>query len=868
MKAKVSSYLHSTIALATMLALGNVAHAATYSWATTTGTWDTTTANWTGTGTTWVNGNDAVFNNTGTLSTITLSGTINATSLLVGNNGNNANYSLSGGTLNNSGTLIVQGSGGNSGNYAGNPTTTINSTVSVTGSTLIGRANFTISGGTYTTSRFTANPTSADWANLTISGGTVTAINGIDGTYGTTGTNGTGATFALNLNGGTLYTPSIKVADRELGGGNSAWLTFNGTTVKATADTTSFITLYGGNQNAYISNGGAIINTFDDVANTARNITIGVSLRNTTGQTGTLTKQGTGTLTLSGANTYSGATTISGGTLKLQNSYASSGFAISSGAVLDLNVASGSRDGASTTFSGAGTLLKTGAGTSVWGGGAATFSLGSGSLIDVQEGVLIGGSNANEVWTNNKSDLNVASGATFKTVEANVRVNKITGTGTIGTGYNGAGYANLTIGVDNGSSTFGGVIQNTDNNSSFVGNLVKAGSGKITLAGNNTYKGTTTVSGGTLEFSGNNTIGAVTANGGSVSFTGGTTAINGNLSQTMDGGHAITITNSTVTMNQLYSGANDLTSLGMAFTIGAGADVTATGGVFSQTWRGSGGMFLNGGTLRTPYLAANSSTTSFLNDRAYIHFNGTKIVATANQSNFIQLVGGVNYGNENFAKLESTTTFDTAGYGIGIGVELRGTGGLTKDGTGTLTLSGANTYTGATTVNAGKLVVNGNISTSSLTTVGGSGTLGGTGTMGNTTVNGIFAPGNSIGTLNINGSLVLSGIADFEIDPTNGIGLNRSSDLANVSGAITYGGILNLLYGGSASDFTSGMIFNLFDGTSFSGSFSTLNLPTLTGGLTWQNHLATNGTLSVVPEPNVAALLGGMGVLALLRRRR
>jgi hypothetical protein len=66
--------------------------------ATTTGTWDTSTAKWTGTGSTWFNGNDAVFANTATASSITLIGAIKATSLLCGNVGNNGNHSLAGGT--------------------------------------------------------------------------------------------------------------------------------------------------------------------------------------------------------------------------------------------------------------------------------------------------------------------------------------------------------------------------------------------------------------------------------------------------------------------------------------------------------------------------------------------------------------------------------------------------------------------------------------------------------------------------------------------------------------------------------------------------------------------------------------------------
>ena len=195
------------------------ANAATYQWAAGSATWNSSSPNWTGAGAAWIDGNDAVFNNTSG-ATVTLSGTRSATSVTLGDAMANRSWNFTGGMLSVSGDLTYQGDAANYYIYSSNPVLQINSAVQIAGDTRIGRANLAITGGTFTTGRIIANSASPNWARLVISGGTVTATGGIDGS-----TSGS-VTFAIDLNGGTLRTPSIRVADREIAPINNAWMTF------------------------------------------------------------------------------------------------------------------------------------------------------------------------------------------------------------------------------------------------------------------------------------------------------------------------------------------------------------------------------------------------------------------------------------------------------------------------------------------------------------------------------------------------------------------------------------------------------------------------------------------------------------------
>jgi autotransporter-associated beta strand protein len=170
-------------------------------------------------------------------------------------------------------------------------------------------------------------------------------------------------------------------------------------------------------------------------------------------------------------------------------------------------------------------------------------------------------------------------------------------------------------------------------------------------------------------------------------------------------------------------------------------------------------------------------------------------------------------------------TFDTNGNNVTLASVLSGPGGMTKIGTGALTLTGANTYSGATSVNAGTLFVNGSIANSAVTVNSGA-TLAGIGTVGATTINsgGIFAPGTSPGTMTVQGNLAFQSGAIYlvQVNPST-----ASSTNVTAGGSATLAGTVQAAFASgsyAARTYTILSAASGLNGTTFN-TLTTSNLP-------------------------------------------
>lgn len=199
-----------------------------------------------------------------------------------------------------------------------------------------------------------------------------------------------------------------------------------------------------------------------------------------------------------------------------------------------------------------------------------------------------------------------------------------------------------------------------------------------------------------------------------------------------------------------------------------------------------------------------------------------------------------------------------------------GSGNMIKQGPGTVNMASVNTYTGGTAVNGGTLLVTGSVV--GTTTVNAGATLGGAGTLDVVNVvGGMIAPGNGIGTMTT-GTLALDAASILKLElalgnDTAGGGIN---DLAIVNGNLTLDGTLQITeLGGPLS---SDDIYTLFD---YSGTLTDNGLSIDAGFLAAHPQAAiiidtvNTQVLLSVPEPASAlSLLGGLCLLAGLRRRR
>ncbi|MCS7032999.1 MAG: autotransporter-associated beta strand repeat-containing protein [Phycisphaerae bacterium] len=241
----------------------------------------------------------------------------------------------------------------------------------------------------------------------------------------------------------------------------------------------------------------------------------------------------------------------------------------------------------------------------------------------------------------------------------------------------GSGGANLNSAGFN--TTFSGVISGT-------GALTKWGSGVVNLTASNTFTGGIVLRQGAIGVSSSSNLGPA---GNPITFQGGTLRINGN---------SLTSIDSRVVNWSSFSGGIDVASASHTFSIAS--NLSGSG---SLTKDGPGVLVLSGtnshtgGTILRAGKLAITSSSNIGGAGSSISFQGgsLRVLGTA--------LANLNAHNVNWSSFNGGFDIADVAHTFTVSQTIGGSGGLTKDGPGTLVLAAANTFTGNTIINDGVL---------------------------------------------------------------------------------------------------------------------------------------------------------------------
>ncbi|OMM84759.1 fibronectin-binding autotransporter adhesin ShdA [Salmonella enterica] len=455
---------------------------------------------------------------------------------------------------------------------------------------------------------------------------------------------------------------------------------------------------------------------------------------NVTGE-GQIVKSGSDELIVTGDNTYSGGTTISGGTLTADHADS-----LGTGAVANSGVLQVGEGELENTLSGSGSLVKTGTGELTLSGDN-TYSGGTtitGGTLTADHADSLGSGDID-----NSGVLKVGEGELENTLSGSGSLVK-TGTGELTlSGDNpysgGTTIIGGTLTADHADSLGTGAVANSgvlqvgegelENTLSGSGSLVKTGTGELTLSGDNSYSGDTTIADGTLIAANVNALGSgnidnsgtlmLDANGAFelaniTTHTGATTALA--AGSTLDAGQLTQEDGSTLSID-LGAATDDAVITADSVTLGGTLNVTGIGSV-TDSWTPEAYTY----TL----IDSDSAITSDFDDLTIAGMNREDVdfltidgkVDEADNTHYDLTASLSWYADRDNATTDAHGTFtlsDTDG-SFNVAATLtdvddtldpgsRWDGkSLTKEGAGTLILSGDNDYSGGTTINEGTLV--------------------------------------------------------------------------------------------------------------------------------------------------------------------